>query len=246
VELSLLEATVAAQRSLLRARRPDDVVVALERVVHRLGGSVVPGHVGGDEVLHLDIGLGVQDALLPWAPPDDPARPLIQRVLPSLLEDARRVVHLLWAREDHDDPTLRDELTGALHAQATARLVDRGRPEDTLVGLTVASTAAIEEVHGRARAEVLLRQLARFVASELDVDERLGRLTSPALVVALRGAEDDRADELVTRVTTRWERQRSLPVGLRSAIVRRGDDPAEALTTLACELRGDDDDGNAP
>jgi GGDEF domain-containing protein len=242
-EPSLLEVTVAAQRALLRARRPADVVAALERTVRALGGSVVPGNQSGDEVLHLDLSLGVREPLLPWAPPDEPARERIQRVLPGLLEDARRLVHLLWAREDLEDPSLRDELTGALHADATSRLAARSEPDDTLVGFAVVGVEGIEEVHGYARVEVLLRQLAGFVRSELDVDERLGRLVGPSLVVLLRRADRDRPTELAERVGVRWERQRALPVPMRTATLRIGRDPSLALATLADDLRTDEQAG---
>jgi GGDEF domain-containing protein len=250
LELSLLEATVEAQRALLRARRPEEVVRALERAVTRLGGQVVPGHVGGDEVLHLDLSLGVRDAVLPWAPPGDPARDRIQRVLPGLLEDARRLVYLLWAREDREDPTLRDELTGALHRNATVRSLERAAESDVLLALEIADADAVERAHGPSRVEVLLRQLVRFVRSELDVDERLGRLDGAVVAVLLPHPTPDRAQELVDRVALRWERQRAVPVGLRTAIVRRGADPQVALDAVAAQLRADaprgDEEGVEP
>lgn len=244
VELTLLEATVTTQRALLRARRPDDVVAALERTVHALGGSIVPGHVAGDEVLHLDLSLGVRDPLLPWAPPGDPARDRILRVLPGLLEDARRLVHLLWAREDLEDPALRDELTGSLHLEATTRLIARAAPDDVLLAFGVAGTGAVEQVHGRARIDVLLRQLARFVRSELDVEERLGRLPGPVVAVLLPHTAADRANELADRVAGRWQRQRALAVPLRSAAMRLGDDPIGARQRLLQQLRSDDEMGS--
>jgi GGDEF domain-containing protein len=245
LELSLLEATVEAQRALLRARRPEEVVRALERTVVRLGGQVVPGHVGGDEVLHLDLSLGVRDAALPWAPPGDPARDRIQRVLPGLLEDARRLVYLLWAREDREDPTLRDELTGALHPNATARLLERAAEGDVLVALEIVDADAVERAHGSSRGEVLLRQLARFVRSELDVDERLGRLAGPVVAAVLPHPDAGRAQELIDRVVLRWERQRAVPVGLRTAAVRRGADAQVALDALTAQLRDDGTDDAA-
>lgn len=244
-ETTLLEATVGAQRALLRARRPADVVAALERTVHVLGGSVVARDTAGDEVLQLDLSLGVREAMLPWAPPGEEARERIQRVLPQLIEDARRLVHLLWAREDLEEPSLRDELTGALHADATARLAARGLAEDTLVGFSLVGTGRIDEIHGQARVDVLLRQLAGFVRSELDVDERLGRLSEPSLVVLLPHARAGRVGDLVARVTARWDRQRALPVALRTGSLPIGADADAAIATLAADLRVDDDAADA-
>jgi GGDEF domain-containing protein len=245
-ELSLLEVTTSAQRAVLRARRPEDVVRALERAVRALGGSLVPAHVGGEDVLQLDVTLGVTDARLPMAPVGDPARSHLQQVLPGLVEDARRMVHLLWARDELGDPTLRDDLTGALHAGATRRLVERGRPPDTLVGVAVADLEAVLDTYGRARVDALLHQLAGFVRSELDVDERLGRLDHRTLVVVLRGDERPRAAELVDRVGDRWARQRLLPVALGTVVVHRGEDPTAALRALVEGAASSDADRATP
>jgi GGDEF domain-containing protein len=231
-ELSLLEVTTSAQRAVLRARRPEDVVRALERAVRALGGTLVPAHVGGEDVLPLDVTLGVTDARLPMAPVGDPARSQLQQVLPGLVEDARRMVHLLWARDELGDPTLRDDLTGALHAGATRRLVERGHAADTLVGFAVGDLDAVLDTYGRTRVDALLHQAAGFVRSELDVDERLGRLDNRTLVAVLRGDERPRADELIDRVGARWARQRLLPVALDTSVVHRGDDPTAALRAL--------------
>ncbi len=151
-----------------------------------LGGEVVPGHVGGDEVLHLDLSLGVRDAVLPWAPPDEPARARIQRVLPGLLEDARRLLTCCGpARTATTRRCATSSPARCTRRHRTAR-ANAAAADDVLVGFALAGTDAVERGPRRQpRIEVLLRQLARFVRSELDVDERLGRLTRAG---ARRGA----------------------------------------------------------
>ncbi|MFA9432973.1 hypothetical protein [Egicoccus sp. AB-alg2] len=250
VELQLLDVTVRAQRAILRAKRPEDVVAALERAVAQLGGSLVPAHIAGDEVLHMDVGLGVRGPLLPWAAPDDPARPRLEHVLPGLVEDGQQMVHRLWRLAERGDPTLHDELTGALHATATTRLITRSRAGDVLAGLVLDPDGAVARLHGGARMSSLLHQLAVNVRSELDVDERLGRLHGLALVAVLPQSDEARAQELLTRLDQRWRRREdTIDAPLRGAVTVVADRPIDALARLRERLglvRSDDETVDAP
>jgi GGDEF domain-containing protein len=239
VELQLLDVTVSAQRALLRARRPEQVVDALERVVLRLGGSLVPGHVGGPDVLHLDVGLGVAEPSLPCAAPGDPARARLERVLPGLVEDATRVVQRLWRLAEQGDPTLLDELTAALSVPATRRLIDRAVAGDVLLGLALTDADGIATTHGSSRVDLHLHRLAAFARSELDVDERLGRLDGPAIVVVLPHPDPLRAEELRHRLARRWERHDRSSGTLEGAVVTVDQDPAAALADLGTALQLD-------
>jgi hypothetical protein len=245
VELQLLDVTVTAQRAMLRARRPEQVVDALELAVARLGGTTAPGHVAGEEVLPLDLGLGVRDPLLPCAAPDDPARARLERVLPGLVEDATRTVQRLWRLADQGDPTLLDELTGALQPAATTRLVTRTAPGDALVGWALDVDGGVAATHGPAQVDVLLRELAAYVRSELDVDERLGRLHGPGLLAVLPHPGADRPDTIRQRVVERWQRRDdtpSLPLSHAGAVVE--EDPVGTLAALRHDLGvGTDDTG---
>jgi GGDEF domain-containing protein len=237
VELQVLGVTVTAQRAMLRARHPQQVVDALELAVARLGGTTTPGHLRGEDSLHLDIGLGVREPLLPCAAADDPARARLERVLPGLVEDATRTVQRLWRLEEQADPTLVDELTGSLHTAATTRLVTRAASGDALVGWALDVDGAVARTHGPARVDVLLRDLASYVRSELDVDERLGRLHGPGVVAVLPHPAADRAAAVGRRVIERWERRDgrgSAALTHASAVV--GSDPVEALTRLRTDL----------
>jgi hypothetical protein len=208
VEALLLDVTVEAQRALLRARHPEQVVEALEGAVHRLGGSIVPGHLGGDDVLPLDVSLGVHAPAVPWVPSNGPSRAHLERVLPGLVEDARATVHRLRTlHEAVGDPTDTDPVTGGLDPAATVRLVARLGAGDALAGLALRDADAIAATHGRTRVEVLLHELGTLLRSELDLGDHLGRLDGPALVGVLLRTDVGRARELAERVARRWQRQ---------------------------------------
>jgi GGDEF domain-containing protein len=242
-QLHLLDVTLTAQRAMLRARTPDQVVAALELATSRLGGTVAPAHVGGPEAMPLDLGLGVRDPLLPCAAPEDPARARLEQVLPGLVEDATQTVQRLWRLEEDGDPTLLDPLTGALQPAATTRLVTRAAPTAVLAGVAVDTDGAVASASGPARADVLLRDLSRYLRSELDVDERLGRLHGLALVAVLPRPEPARADELLARIGDRWARRdHREEATLTRATVEVDTDPIGALRTLADQLGLPDQD----
>jgi hypothetical protein len=203
-----LEVTVEAQRRLLRARRPSDAVDALTSAVHRLGATLVDGEASGAEVLPIDVALGVRPPTLPWAPPDEPARARLQRVLPALVDDAGRIVHRLWLAREHGDTAQLDELTGTLHSGAIGRLLGKLEPGDAVLACTLPRAGTLALDGSDTQAELALRNLAELLRSELDVDERLGRLDPVTLVVAVPHADDERLEQLIDRVATRWERER--------------------------------------
>jgi GGDEF domain-containing protein len=244
-QLHLLDVTVTAQRALLRARTPDQLVAALERAVYRLGGTVAPAHTGGADALHLDVGLGVRPPLVPCAAPDDPARERLERVMPGLVEDATQAVHRLWRLADGGDPTLLDDLTGALQPAATSRLVSRATTGTALVGMAVDGDGAVAATHGPAHRDVLLRELAVCLRGELDVDERLGRLHGPGVVAVLPQADPDRAAEILARAAARWRRREGAQsVTLDQAIATIEREPLTALRTLRDDLGLAQDDGD--
>jgi hypothetical protein len=246
-----LQLTLDAQRQLLRARRPTDLVDTLRAVVHRAGATLVDGEVTGPEVLQIDIGLGVRPPALPWSPPDHPSRAVLQRLLPGLVEDATRLAHRLLEAREQGDVSLRDDLTGALNEAGTRRLLDKLRAGDAVVVAALrpettdtaigATTSTSERSGGTAttRSDLALRALAEMVRSELDVDEQLCRLDASGLVVALRHAELERIHTLCQRIDLRWERAHDLTLLLGSVHL---DAPAPGLAAaLTATFRADAD-----
>jgi hypothetical protein len=243
-QLHLLDVTVAAQRAMLRARHPGQVIDALELAVTRTGGTVTTSQGEGDEILHIDIGLGVRGPLLPCAEPDDPARARLEWLLPGLVEDATRAVQRLWRLDEQGDATLLDALTGALNPAATTRLIGRAVTGDVIVGWSLDIDRTVAATHGPARVEVALRDLAGFARSELDVDERLGRLHGTGMVAVLPHPTEGRGDDLRRRVTARWERRDGVArIALQAASITIAEAPLGALTALRGQLGLRTDDG---
>ena len=85
-----LRAAYQATRSLLALRRPKEAVDILVSLVRELGGDVVPAEHAGPDALPLDLSLGECPPLLPVADPYSVTRLHLERVLPTVVDDARR------------------------------------------------------------------------------------------------------------------------------------------------------------
>jgi len=100
-----VEAILAATRAVLRARTPAevrDLVVAFVRIS---GGDVIAADRSGADALPFDLSFGEGEPLLPAAEKPSVVRLRLERTLPALHEDARRIVALLRAASDaRSDP----------------------------------------------------------------------------------------------------------------------------------------------
>ena len=92
LDAGALEAAYSATRALLRIRRPSQAVKVLIRLVEELGGEVVDAAHAPPEALPLDLSFGERAPLLPVAEPFSVARLHLERVLPTVLDDARHMV----------------------------------------------------------------------------------------------------------------------------------------------------------
>lgn len=99
LDAGALEAAYAATRALLRIRRPGQAVDILVRLVGELGGEVMEAERAPSHALPLDLGFGERPPLLPVAEPYSVARMRLERVLPTVLDDARHLVLLARRRQ---------------------------------------------------------------------------------------------------------------------------------------------------
>lgn len=95
-----LEAILATTRALLRASTPDEVRDLLVAFVRISGGEVLAAAQTGADALPFDLSFGAGEPLLPVAEKPSVVRLRLERTLPAVHEDARRVVALLRAAED--------------------------------------------------------------------------------------------------------------------------------------------------
>src|SRR5664279_3180290 len=80
-----------ATRALLDADSPCEVVDIVLTLVAALGAEAIPAQVAGADALPWDLSFGVDEPLLPVAALMSVPRLHLETLLPSFLEDARRV-----------------------------------------------------------------------------------------------------------------------------------------------------------
>jgi two-component system, cell cycle response regulator len=129
--------------------------------------------------------------------------PVTSRELQARVEMARRVVELPWGQAEMCGGRCA-ELEGVLGREAAVQLLDselaRARREhaDLSIGLLdVDGLARINEAHGRAAGDAVLRDLVGRMRPQLRPYDALGRLHGEEfLIVISRTTEDDVADVL--------------------------------------------------
>ena len=82
-------------RAMLRSTTAEDVRDALVDLVVRCGGTVGPAAEQEDDVIPVDLAIGVGAPLLPRAAPASVARLRLEALLPGLVEDGRVLIHQL-------------------------------------------------------------------------------------------------------------------------------------------------------
>jgi AcrR family transcriptional regulator len=93
-----LRAAYRATRSLLYIGTAGDAAEILRTFVVELGGQVVPADDAGPDALALDLSLDDGPAVRAVVDPFSVARPHLERILPTLVEDARRAVTITGRR----------------------------------------------------------------------------------------------------------------------------------------------------
>jgi PAS domain S-box-containing protein len=87
-------------RSLLGAHSGPGAADLLQQVVRRIGGRLVAAPEAGEDALAVDVSLGQGPPLLVEAEPSSGARRQLERLLPTLVADARRMVDRLDRERD--------------------------------------------------------------------------------------------------------------------------------------------------
>ncbi|HET7688879.1 MAG TPA: hypothetical protein VFK41_00740, partial [Nocardioidaceae bacterium] len=112
IRLHQTEVVLNAVRAMLRVESVEHAVAVLQDTVRLLGGGTVPARSAGSDAIPVDISLGQGDPLLPVAPLQSPTRRVLERLVPGLVEDARRAVDLARQNRRLVSEADTDPLTG--------------------------------------------------------------------------------------------------------------------------------------
>jgi hypothetical protein len=100
------------------AQTPRDVIDVVIGLVRTLGGQILPVGVASEDALPWNVTLGVDEAMLASVDPGSAAWEDLNIVLPTFLDDARRVVIQLRQQTFRQDPATSDAVTGLVDRAA--------------------------------------------------------------------------------------------------------------------------------
>lgn len=226
-EATALRVVNSALRSLLRATSEREAVARLLDTVGQLGGQVVPArlaHGDGSIALPVDLAFGLDEPLLPAAARSTPARALLERHLPPLVEDVRLIVEHLRAEERLAADATTDPLTGLCNRRAFGRILGRLRPGSAMAVLDLDEFKRLNDDHGHAAGDEVLVTLGRVLRDSVRLNEHCARFGGEEFVVAFPGTSAAEAARVVERLRVTWTQQRPWPVTFSAGIAEIGPD----------------------
>lgn len=210
--------TVAfALRELVHVESSSEAVDVLVRTVADLGGEVLPAADADDRALPIDLSLGAGPALLPaGATPE--IRTVLERHLPVLVEDARRLVELARGLRQMQRDTLRDPLTGLLNRRGLRRVASRTGPADVVVMIDLDGFKQLNDTEGHASGDELLVAFATLLTDRFRPEDRIARPGGDEFILILRELRPPTAAQLVERFRTAWHASRAHQVDFSAGV----------------------------
>ena len=204
-----------ATRDLLHAESAEEVAGIVAHAIDRLGGQVVPAHLDDPDALPLDVSFGVSEPMLPTAPEGTAAARQLQRYLPGLVADARRVADTILRTAQLSADVATDPVTD-LETRATfVRELNRLREHDAVVvvRLTVPEPPPGEDDG----LEEVVRTFADHLRDRLHRGDHAARIEEDEFGILLRGTGAAGTTVEVARLRSGWEDIRpdvSLTIGV--------------------------------
>ena len=221
------EILLQATRALLWIQTPADARNIATDVVTALGGSVVPAADAPGDALPVDLSFGDGVPVLPQAGRDSRARALLERHLPSLVEDARRAVELGSEVLRLAGDASVDSLTRLPNRRMLGRSLGRLRTGDEVIMIDLDHFKHVNDTLGHDAGDRVLRAFGSTLRETVRATETVGRYGGEEFVVILRDKAG--AARFLERFRRLWEEERPYPVTFSAGIALAGEDPGLAL-----------------
>lgn len=228
-EVGALQVVQAALRSLLRVRDEHEAVALLVDTVRGLGGEAVSAREVDEDILPVDLTFGLSQPLLAAAPPHSVARLHLERYLPQLIEDFRVAVQGLRNAGQLSADATTDPLTGLVNRRGFGQVLARLRPGDSVAALDLDHFKRVNDTHGHAAGDQLLRAFAAHLRDGVRQREHCARYGGEEFVVVFLGTPVQGAVAALERLRSSWQAARSLPVTFSAGVAEVAEDEAGRL-----------------
>lgn len=220
---ALLEAT----RALLWVSSKADARNVARDLVASLGGTAVPAEEDRSDTLPIDLSFGDGQPLVPCAPSGSVAMTLLERYLPSFVNDARRAVEVNSKIGRFSIDASIDSLTGLANRRMTDRALGRLARGDTVIMCDLDFFKKINDRFGHHAGDEVLRAFGEAIRASVRGRDFVGRYGGEEFVFILAHAEDPEA--FLQRLKTVWVASRPYEVSFSAGIAVVESDPSLAL-----------------
>ena len=195
-------------RQLLHADSADQVRAILLTAVHQLGGTTVTADHADGLALPVDLTLGQGEPLLPAADPGSVAHMHLERHLPGLVADARQALDAIARTDRLSQEATTDSLTRLSNRTTFFRLLSRLGPGDLLVALDLDGFKEVNDTHGHAAGDQVLRDFATCLVDHLRAGDHAVRLGGDEFALVLFATGVDGAVSMLDRLRGAWHDRR--------------------------------------
>jgi diguanylate cyclase (GGDEF)-like protein len=192
-----------ATRALLMVRSPADARRVLTGTVLALGGQVVPAVSAGPHALPIDLSFGAGEPVVALVPPEGWARVLLERHLPTLVNDARNALELCSQVERLAGGASIDALTGLADRRVLGRAFGRLDEGDTVIMIDLDHNKATDDRLCHHGGDRVLRRLGQALMGTARAGDIVGRYGGDQFAVVLRAGADPEA--FLERLRITWE-----------------------------------------
>jgi diguanylate cyclase (GGDEF)-like protein len=179
--------------------------------------------------LPLDLSLGAAEPLLAAAEPASIARLRIEVLMPTFLEDARRVVMDLRQTALLRDEAFHDPLTGLLNRRSMDRQMYRLRPGDAIAMIDLDHFKALNDAAGHAAGDEVLASFGRLLHHHIRADDLAARHGGEEMMVALFGGGSALLVQRIDQIRRAWASVRTHPVTFSAGVAAVTSTAGEAL-----------------
>lgn len=223
VPIAVLEAT----RALLWVTTSAEARAVTERLVHRLGGVVLPVRDRSAGELPADISFGDGEPLVASAPVGSEARTRLDLHLVPFLLDARRALELSGRVERLGREASTDRLTSLPNRRAIERALGRLEADATVIVVDLDHFKRVNDEFGHHTGDDVLRAFGTALHSVVRGTDLVGRFGGEEFVVILSSQAG--AESFLERLRTKWLAIRPAPVTFSAGIARSVGDSSTTL-----------------
>jgi diguanylate cyclase (GGDEF)-like protein len=215
-----------ATRALLWVKTPVEACAVARDLIANLGGGTVPARAATVDAIPVDVSFGVDEPVLPTAPPTSPARALLERHLPVFVRDAQRILELADQTSRLAEDAYVDSLTGLATRRMLGRALGRLEADDVVIMIDLDHFKTVNDTFGHQTGDSVLHFFGETLSSTVRATDRVGRFGGDEFVVVLSGS---RPEPFLARLRAAWDTARPHPIAFSAGIARSGPDPRRAV-----------------